>query len=315
MTDTIEPLFGGSTPAPGNSDNAGNAGNPLDNSNSGQTPDGDNALAGNNGNQPVPNYLDALSPENRKIAESKGWKDPNDAFKSYSELNKRFAQGLNPETGDDGSISPEAWDDFGKRVGAPDKAEYYEFSRPDVPDYVTYDDGLEGKFREVMHKYKANKPQAAAMHKELSEYLVGQQIEHHKQVSSNIANTSEMVAREFGGAGSPAFREAVKGAFESIKGTPGLLEAYVQSGILIPAEGGKYHVTNPAVIMHHANTGAALYSESEGFSGLNGDTDDTNPFSDQHENVTAQGQIITRDRNLAIRLIRAAGKDPSEFGI
>ncbi len=319
MPDNIEPVFGGSGPAA----NAGNTGTPnnADNSSNDGSLAPNQGFAGGQGNDnsnlnPSNDFLTSLSEENRRLVQAKNWNTPDDVVRGYAASESRMSQGLQlkPE-GEDGQFTPEQWDQFGRKVGAPEKADYYQFDRPDVPDYVAYDEGMENGFRETVHKYKLTKAQAAGVYADMSKMMVGQQQSGYEGVRQNMAKANEMISTEYGGSDSPMYRDSVQMAFESIKNTPGLLEAYQRAGLLVPAGDGKYHVTDASIVFAHANAGSAMLTEGQGFNRMDGSTAGSNPFDPNNENLGAQGKIINEDPRRAASLIRQAGLNPAEYGI
>ena len=314
MPDDFEPILG-NAPSGGTGDNAGSQDNSGGQGN--EPPLGGNgANQGGFDNGSTSDFLSHLSEDEKKFAASKGWKSPTDFVNGYRELNKRFSGGLQPEVGDNGDLTPEQWDEFGKRIGAPEKAEFYEFQRPDIPENVHYDADLENIFKEAVHSVRGTKAQANGIYKKVAKYLVDRQLEGAQSVRENMNNAYRELTNEYGGPDSPSLKDAMQQAFRSIKSTPGLLEAYQRMGVLIPAgEHGQYHFTDASIIRHHINSGSALYSESDGLSDIDGSTADKNPWVKGQENITAQGRIVKENPQLAARLMRQAGADPSEYGL
>ena len=286
----------------GDSGNTPPAGNPTDNG--GATPDGSDGGSANN------SLISGLQDEdNRRYAETKGLKSMDDMVKSYRNLETKLGQGLQmkPE-GENGDFTPEQWTEFGKKVGAPESADHYEFHRPEVPDYVSYDEPLEDGFRKVSHKYKLTKAQAAGVHKEMTEMLVNQQLQGREQIGQLAGRAHRELEREWGGAESPVYQEKTRAAFQNIKSTPGLLEAYEQAGLLV-RNGNGYNPTSSALVMHHAQMADATMKESGGFDGMRSGTQN-NPFAKGSEDLTRQGQLVRQDPDLARALARQAGIDP-----
>lgn len=315
MPEELEPVFGGSAPS-SQGEPSGTAPDSLGNSANGN-PNPQEGFAGGQGTDNQPNsFLSALSEENRQIAASKKWSDPNDVIQGYRAAETRLSQGLQikPE-GEDGQFTPEQWDQFGKKVGAPEKPEFYQFDRPDTPDYVAYDQGLEDKYRETAHKYKLNKAQAAGFYKEMAEHMVNQQMTGFEDVTVQKREAHQQIADEYGGVGSPMYKDMTAQAFHNIKSTPGLLEAYQRAGFLVPAGEGRYDVTNSAIVFHHAKVGSALNTESNGLNAMNGQSSQTNPFAESTQDWTAQGKIIRENPQLASSLIRQAGMNPADYNL
>lgn len=319
MPDNIEPAFGGS-PAPSSTeDNGGSASNVPDNSyqQGGQSPDsGFGGGSGDNLNQNANPFLASLSEENRRVVEAKGWKSPDDVIAGYRGAEAQMHKGLNIDpAGENGEYTPEQWDQFGKKVGAPEKAEFYQFNRPDVPEYVSYDENLESGFRETVHKYKLTKAQAAGVYGDMTKMMVDQQMGGHKQVETAISATRDALVREYGEPGSATYKDTMETAYRDIKATPGLLETYQRYGLLVKGQNGGYHPTDISIVRAHANAGNALRTESKGLSDMTGEPGGKNPFKPGEENLSAQGQIVRTNPDLARALIRQSGGNPGEYGL
>lgn len=124
--------------------------------------------AGNPSEQPPTegafSWADALGDQKDELGplvETKGWKNPADAIKSYAHLEKLV--------GADRIAIPKPGDDAGFRIamealGAPKEAAGYEFTKPaDLPDGF-YSDEFAGQFREMAHEVGLTAMQARALH-------------------------------------------------------------------------------------------------------------------------------------------------------
>lgn len=296
--------------APMFSDDSGGApaGNPADNGEA--TPNGSDGGSANN------SFVSGLQDEdNRRYAETKGLKSMDDMVKSYRNLETKLGQGLQmkPE-GENGDFTPEQWAEFGKKVGAPESKDFYEFQRPEIPDNVAYDEPLEHGFKDVAHKYKLTKQQANGVYKDMAKMMVDNQLQGSQVVDQLAGRAHSELEREWGGSDSPVYQENAKAAFQNIKQTPGLLEAYEQAGLLV-RNGSGYNPTSSALVMHHASMANATMKEPGGFDGFKGGSGGTNPFAQGSENFTAQGQLVKTDPDKARAYIRQAGGNPSDYGL
>lgn len=272
-----------------------------------------------NGQQPnLEENTTGLSEDNLAFLQSKGYKGSEDLDKivtSYNELEKLHSQSIiTPETDD---FTDESWDKFGKRVGAPEAVDAYEFEMPDLPDNVVYDQSLADDFKQIAHKYKVTTAQAQGMHNDFSKVFTDRQTGFQESTQESIGQAGQTLSNEWGGSPEhPQYKQNVSDAFKSMNATPGLIDAYVRAGILreVPGSKGQYNPTDASVVMAHAAHGAALMSEPSGeFDPVA--TGQNNPFSKENENMTKQGQIMRQDPELARALIKQAGKDPATYSL
>ena len=260
----------------------------------------------------------SLSEDNLAFLQSKGFNGPEDLdgiATSYREMEKLHSQQkITPETDD---FTDEGWDKFGKRVGVPDAVDGYVFDAPDLPDNVVYDQSLADDFKTIAHKYKVTPAQAKGIHNDFSKIFTDRQVGYHETTQESITQTGQTLVNEWGGsADHPQYKQAIADAFKSMKNTPGLIDAYKRAGILkeLPDQPGQYNPTDAAVVMAHAQHGAALMSEPNGeFDPVA--TGQSNPFSEKHFDMTKQGQILKKDPELARALIKQAGKDPKLYSL
>jgi hypothetical protein len=283
---------------------------PTDNSN-----EADNNAAASNSAEGGEQQEFGLSEDNQRFAASKGWTGPEDfdaALTSYRELESKFSSGNRAPEGDD--VSPEEWDKYARSNGRPESADYYEFTQPDLPENVVYNDAMADAFKPAAHEAGLNQKQAAILHDRMSKYFVSEQQAMLQNQATNIQSAQEKIVNEWGDPSGAKYQDGVKQAFRSIKSQPGLLEAYVNAGLLVP-QGKGYVLTNPDIAIAHANIGNSMLKESSGFDGIDGSFSGPNPWEKGKENLTLQGQIFKKDPNLAKALMRQAGHDPGAMGI
>jgi hypothetical protein len=89
----------------------------------------------------------------------------------------------------------------------------------------------------------------------------------------------------------------------------GIAEALQQGG-LITADGG---IRNAKLALALARVGKELFAEDSFAAGEGGVL--SNPWAKDSFNLTEQGKLVRSDPNKAKALIRAAGKDPSAYGL
>ena len=102
---------------------------------------------------------DWISDEYRTFAENKGWKNADDALKSYVNLEKQIGQDriALPNDGDD-VANWEGWE----RLGTPETADQYELNVPE--NYEEYSTELSDWFRQEAHKAKLPAHMAQSLH-------------------------------------------------------------------------------------------------------------------------------------------------------
>lgn len=98
--------------------------------------------------------------DHEKLLAGKGWKSPAEALTSYAGLEAMIGANRLAVPGKD--AKPEDWDAFFAKAGRPEKADGYQFTKPEG--FEGYDDAFAGTFREVAHKAGLLPQQAAALH-------------------------------------------------------------------------------------------------------------------------------------------------------
>jgi hypothetical protein len=248
------------------------------------------------------------SEDNRAKAQAKGWRTPDDVVVSYSNLESQLGRAVVPPRADD---TPEKWDAFYRAAGRPDDPGGYEFTMPEgLPEDFAYAEDLASSFRQWAHGSGLNPSQAQALHDRFVQYQ-GEQYEAYARMRDRSAGEAhDRLVDEWGDTDSDGYRRKVEFANRAIRNLGGdPLRHALQMGGLLTEEGA---VTNAALAFALAKAGEALYAEDT----LTGSgPDGTNPWATDQENLGHQGQILRQDPERARVLIRAAGLEPSSFGL
>lgn len=116
---------------------------------------------------PAYDYKSNIAPDYHSMWESKGWTNPNDALKSYANLeNMLSAQDRLILPKDD--TDEKAWGELYGKMGRPARAEDYKFD--DMPEGVQRNEDLAKWFKENSFKMGLSQRQAAAMEREWNTY-------------------------------------------------------------------------------------------------------------------------------------------------
>lgn len=110
---------------------------------------------GSSGSPPPPppppaDWVKGLAPELQTVVTAKKWKEPGEAIKSYTELEKLMGVNRLPEPRQDWTESQ--WAEFYKRVGRPDSPDKYNVPKVELPENFKLDDNLVKAAKEQLHK-------------------------------------------------------------------------------------------------------------------------------------------------------------------
>lgn len=275
--------LGGGT-GTGDSGSGGNSGSSQ--TGTGTTPSGN---AGGDGGSSVW-YSTVEDATLKSLAETKGWKSPSDALKSYKELETAYSAKEGPKV-------PSAIDE-------------YKFNVPsDIPKEA-YNDGFANWFKSAALKNKMSVEQASAMHDAFVEYAKGEFSKGGEAQSTRLRESVQGAATDleasWGKMDTPQFSRNVELARRAIRlADPGLMDALREVGVLAKV-GDKEMVTNATVMKAFAKMGEAMYSEDRMYGEMPAGK---NPFADDTRDLSMQGRVMKEDPAKAISLIRAAGKD------
>jgi hypothetical protein len=255
-------------------------------------------------------------PDNLSYVTTKGWQSPDDAVKSYRDLEVEATKNKIAFPGKDSK--PEEIDAFYEKLGVPKEVKGYEFKMPEkLPENFPYESEAAENFKGMAHKLKLTPDQAQGLH----DWYVGQQATSFEgdvlSTVKKVESAHDLIVKNFGDPKSDSYKRKIELADRSVrelgrtldeKNPKALREELVSLGAITPD--GK--VMAPYLIMALSRVGDSIYSEDKVFSGMNANN---NPFADKTENLTAQGQVLKQDPETARQLILAANKKPQDYGL
>lgn len=224
-----------------------------------------------------------LSADNRAIVDNKKWKSPDDAIKSYSELEKAHSQRPAFE--------------------APKSLGEYEFAKPDNADTIGYSDQFANNFREWAYEAKLPKEAAKVIHDKFVAYASQSLEAQMTKTTENVLATKTELTQAWGPEGTPQFNRNVQLAARAADKF-GVMDALKDAGFIVDANGIPT-IAHAGVAKMLAQVGQALFSEDT----LHGDATTTaNPFDPKSENLELQAAIYKADPQKAKALIYAANQ-------
>lgn len=249
----------------------------------------------------------ALSEDNRRLVENKGWKSPDEALKSYSELDEYRGRSV-ALPGED--ATDEDWQAFRHKMGTPEAAEAYQFEANEGADETALT-ALKG----VFHGAGLDQRQADVLYQRLSQ-TYAESIEAHEaqqaeQLHQAMFEAKTALTDVWGNEDGEVFKRNTEAARRAVGelGGDALFAELRQIGALTADN----QILSPVLAKAMAEVGTQLFAEDALMKG--GDAVTMNPFAKDTLNVTAQGQLVNSDPATARAMIRAAGKRPEDYGL
>lgn len=246
--------------------------------------------------------------ENRALVEAKQWATPDDAIKSYRELETHASKALRVPgenaTADD-------WNAFYSKLGRPEKAEGYQlkFDTASAPEDFPYDEKSAIEFRNWAHGEGLTPRQAQGLHDRFVKWQADGFTAQKEADSLKEGTAHRAIVKEWGDPDTSAYQQNVELMSRAVTQL-GLKEAFVEGGIL-SADGA---IRNPKAAFAMLKVGKELFAEDSMALNANGVL--SNPFSDgPNFNLTQQGELFRSDPKKAAALIRAAGKNPADYNL
>lgn len=235
-------------------------------------------------------------PDNLSYVKTKNWKSPEEAIKSYRELETQFSKSE-------------------KAPPPPESPEAYQFKLAEtVPETFPYEEATANEFREVAHKARMPVEMAQGLHDWYIDKQAKAYQEGLKLTAGKVTSAHEKIVKAFGDPSGDQYKRGVELADRAVRelGDPSdrnsLRKELVEIGAILPD--GK--IMAPNLILALSKIGEELYAEDRVFSGI---SSSENPFKASSENLTAQGRLLTENPEQARQLILAANLKPTDYGL
>lgn len=245
--------------------------------------------------------------DNRTLVEAKQWKSVDDAIKSYRDLEAHASKSLKVPGAD---ATAEEWNAFYGKLGRPESPDKYELklNTEAVPQDFPYDEKSAIEFRTWAHEAGLSPQQAQSLHDKFVGYQASGFTSMREQMVKAEGDAHRTITTQWGDPDTDGYKHNLEYASRAISQL-GLKDSLIQRGVL--SKEGAVLDANFAFAM--AKVGKELYSEDTTATNANGTLN--NPFSDANFNLTQAGKLIRDDPVKAKSLIRAAGKNPAEYGL
>lgn len=257
------------------------------------------------GDQNANTWLAALNEGNRKLAETKNWKDPNAQLDSYRELEREYSRVKSSKDG-----QAKGSEDNGNQPKIPQSATDYEFKLPaEFPSEGFYDKKFADTFKSWAHKARLSTEQAQSLHdmyvSNMAELVKSGQDKSSADFNTSVQNAFNDLSKSWGSPDTPGFKRSVELARRAMTNLdPGLKDALKARGVIATDAKGQEVVVDSTIIKALAKAGGRLFAEDELYgAAAAGD----NPFDPSKPNLAKQGELIKSQPELAKTLIEAAG--------
>lgn len=250
--------------------------------------------------------------DNLATLKAKGWQSPEDAVKSYRELEVESSKSKLKLP--DKDSKPEEVDAFYESLGKPKEAKGYEFKIADtVPEHFPYEEATAEGFKEFAHKTQLLPWQAQALHDWYVDNTVKVYNEELGSYKTRVESAHAAIVKEFGDPEGAEYKRNVELADRAVRELGGKDKKALRAELIeLKAITPDGKVMAPQLIMALSRVGKELYSEDKVYSGI---ASTQNPWKTETENLTQQGKIIQEDPEMARQLILAANLDPKKFGL
>lgn len=253
-------------------------------------------------------WTTVLDDDTRQLVEQKGYKSPNDLGKAYRELSKKLGERPTLEAPAD-DAAPEEWQAYYEKLGRPKAPEEYAFKLPEgVPENIPYDNDFAVKFKNWAHDAGLSPRQAQALHDKYVQDFTGQLEGSIAQHQQRVEEAHSTLVKEWGDPETEGYRQNVEMARRALVQLD-LRDDLTSAGLM--DENGM--VLSAKVAKALSRVGQRMFAEDSMFGGQSAGI--TNPFSDKSENMTQQSMLIKSDPARATQMIRAAGKNPADYGL
>lgn len=215
---------------------------------------------------------------------------------------------------------PEEIKAFREKMGVPLDPDGYELKAPaNLPDDLPYDGERAKAFMAKAHELNVPKSTAQALHDWFTDQVVadysGDKAKQDEAAIKTAADETAKLTKLYGPVSGEQFKAQAAFADKALMEIGGeeALAEFKRVGLIGDGDGQKI-VQSAAVFNMLAKIGQTLFKEGEVLKGDPSRLD--NPFMEgPNFNVTRQMQVTRADRPLALSMIQAAGKKPSDFGL
>jgi hypothetical protein len=252
-------------------------------------------------------FLASFNEDTQQLFRDKGYKNVDDLGKAYKELSSKLGEKTlappDPETG-----TQEDWDAFYSKMGRPETPEGYAYKLPEgLPETTPYDADFASQFKTWSHEAGLSPKQSAQLHDHYMTHIANQLQVAAQATATRVSETHQAIMDKWGPPETEAYKRNVTLASRAVKHLE--LQGPLEEAGLLNDQG---MVTNATMAFALARVGQKMFAEDNVFSGPG--TAPYNPFSDKSSNMTQQSVLIKNDPQRALTLIRAAGKNPKDFG-
>lgn len=202
---------------------------------------------------------------------------------------------------------PDEWSKFYSKVGRPEKADAYEFKRPDgLPEDLPYDEGLATNFKAWSFDEGLTARQAQGMHDRFALAQADMAKARMVELTKAVEDTADALVKEWGPQDSEGFKAKHEMANRALKKLD-LVDSFKKSGIIL----NDGNLTDASLAKAFAAIGEKMFSEDS----IDGDGSPggKNPFKDDSYNLTEISLLVKSDPDTARRLAREAGKNPDQW--
>ena len=170
----------------------------------------------------------AFEPDTKAMVATKGWRGPEDALKSYANLERLIGGDKIALPSSD--APPEAWDAVYAKLGRPERAEDYALVKPEG--FAGYSDELAAGFKQAAHSAGLSDRQAKALH----DFYVSQAANRAAEEAERADAASEELTGELRAKWGPQFDAKVALARRAARAfAPGEALDALESSLEAPA--------------------------------------------------------------------------------
>lgn len=263
-----------------------------------------------------PDPFAELDADTREWIEKRGLKSPAEVAKTAREQASLLGNAIRVPGKD---AKPEEIDAYLNKLGRPEKPDGYGFAMPkDLPEGLPYDEARAKDFAALAHQLGLTKAQAGGLHDWATKNAVGDfgmaQQNQREQVIKTAQAATDGLTKLWGPLDGETAKANLAFADRALQllGGEAVLAEMKSKGMLADVEGRQLVLSVPFVELF-AKVGRSLYKEGDVVRGDPTTVD--NPFDRSKENLTQAAQIVKNDKDRAYMLIRAANRQPEEFGL